>query len=105
MLDAPLLFETRILEHVCFPIITVAIMDEDKLRRRLMDRDKSSREEAQNRINAQWPLKSKVEKADIVVDNSGTVKELEEKVLNELIPAIFEMLDYDKNGFIKEDTD
>ena len=44
--DAPLLFETRILEHICFPIITVAIMDEDKLRRRLMDRDKSSREDA-----------------------------------------------------------
>ena len=89
MLDAPLLFETRILEHVCFPIITVAIMDEDKLRRRLMDRDKSSREDAQNRINAQWPLKTKIEKSDIVIDNAGTVKDLEEKVLNELIPSIF----------------
>ena len=105
MLDAPLLFETKILEHLCFPIIVIAILDENKLRKRLMERDKSSRDDAQKRIDAQMPLSVKVRKADITVDNGGTVRELEDKALNELLPAIFEMLDYDKRGFIKEETD
>ena len=105
VLDAPLLFESKILEHLCFPILVIAVLDEDKLRARLMDRDKSSKEEALKRINAQMPLAEKVRKADIVVDNDGSVKELEEHAMNEVMPRIFELLDYDKGGFIKEDTD
>ena len=46
VLDAPLLFESKILEYLCFPIIVIAILDESKLRARLMARDKSSREDA-----------------------------------------------------------
>ena len=52
VLDAPLLFESKILEYLCFPIVVIAILDEGKLRTRLMARDKSSRDEAQKRIDA-----------------------------------------------------
>ena len=105
MLDAPLLFESKILEYLCFPILVIAVLDENKLRQRLMDRDKSSRDDAQKRINAQMPLTEKVRKADIVIDNSGSVTELEVQAMDEVMPMIFEMLDYDKKGLIKEDTD
>ena len=104
ILDAPLLFESKILEYFCFPILVIAILDESKLRKRLMNRDSSSPVEAQKRIDAQMPLQVKADKADIVIDNSGTVKDLEGKAL-EVMQAIFELLDYDKHGFIKEDTD
>ena len=105
VLDAPLLYESKFLEFLCFPTIVIAVLDEDKLRKRLMDRDKSGREDAQKRINAQWSLQRKVDLADIVVDNSGTVRDLENKTLNEVIPAIFHMLDYDDKGCIKEDVE
>ena len=44
-----------------------------------MDRNKElTEEEATNKINSQMPLAEKVKKADIVVDNSGSKKQLEE---------------------------
>ena len=52
VLDAPLLFESKILEYFCYPIVVIAVMDEDKLLERLMNRDQSSREDALKRINA-----------------------------------------------------
>ena len=46
VLDAPLLFESKILEHFCYPIVVIAVLDEELLLKRLMDRDQSSREDA-----------------------------------------------------------
>ena len=44
-----------------------------------MDRNKElTKEEATNKINSQMPLAAKVKKADIVIDNSGTKKQLED---------------------------
>ena len=60
VLDAPLLFESKILEHFCYPIVVIAVLDEELLLKRLMDRDQSSREDAERRIKAQMPLKTKV---------------------------------------------
>jgi dephospho-CoA kinase len=35
-LDAPLLFETRVLEYICYPIIVVHLADEQETKKRLM---------------------------------------------------------------------
>ena len=47
---------------------------------RLMDRDNSSREDALARLGSQLPVSEKVTYADIVIDNSGSKLELEDKV-------------------------
>ena len=73
MLDAPLLFESKILAWICHPIITVAITDKDKQRERLMNRNKAlSKQEADAKIDSQMPIGNKMDKSDIVVKNSGS---------------------------------
>ncbi|KAJ4727643.1 dephospho-CoA kinase family [Melia azedarach] len=47
--------------------------------RRLMARDRTSEEDARNRINAQMPLDIKRNKADIVIDNTGSLDDLNEQ--------------------------
>lgn len=42
---------------------------------RLIKRNAYSQEEAKARINSQMPIDSKIELADIIIDNSGTVDE------------------------------
>ncbi|XP_057717712.1 dephospho-CoA kinase isoform X2 [Arachis stenosperma] len=53
--------------------------------KRLMGRDKSSEEDAGNRINAQMPLDVKRNKADIVIDNTGSLDGLNEQFQKVLI--------------------
>ena len=38
------------------------------------------------KINSQMPINVKVKKADIVVENGGTLKELETQVVEKVIP-------------------
>lgn len=45
-----------------------------------MKRDSSSREDAMARLNSQLPITTKVEYADIVIDNSGLPQDLEVQV-------------------------
>ena len=45
-----------------------------------MQRDQSTREDARARLESQVPIKEKLGYADIVMDNSGTVAELEVQV-------------------------
>ena len=45
-----------------------------------MDRDSSSREDALARLRSQLPISEKVTYADIVIDNSGSKSELEDRV-------------------------
>lgn len=47
---------------------------------RLMSRDNSSEEAALSRVNSQMPISSKAAYADVVIDNSGPLEELEGKV-------------------------
>ncbi|TYZ57818.1 hypothetical protein PybrP1_005538 [[Pythium] brassicae (nom. inval.)] len=75
VLDAPLLFETALLEHVCYPTIVVACSEENELVR-LEKRDGLSREDAEKRIRSQMPLHEKVRRADVVIQNDGTLDEL-----------------------------
>ncbi|KAI0289799.1 CoaE-domain-containing protein [Russula brevipes] len=75
VLDVPLLIETKIYQWVG-KIVVVYCSAEIQLQR-LMQRDKSTREDARTRLQAQLPIADKLEYADIVVDNSGTPAELE----------------------------
>lgn len=77
VLDIPLLFEAK-MDKWTNPIIVVWVDPETQLRR-LMARDRTSEEEAQNRINAQMSLDLKMTKADLVIDNTGSLEDLNEQ--------------------------
>lgn len=77
ILDIPLLFEAK-MDHWAHPIIVVWVDPETQLQR-LVSRDGLSEEQAGSRINAQTALDWKRTKADIVIDNSGTLDETREQ--------------------------
>lgn len=77
VLDVPLLFEAK-MDKWTKPVIVVWVDPETQLER-LMARDKSNKEDASNRINAQMSLDLKRNKADIVIDNSGSIEDLNEE--------------------------
>ncbi|XP_077240726.1 dephospho-CoA kinase-like isoform X2 [Tasmannia lanceolata] len=85
VIDIPLLFEAK-MDQWANPIVVVWVDSETQLQR-LMTRDGISEQQALNRINAQTSLDWKRTKADIVIDNSGSLKETKEqfqKVLMEI---------------------
>ena len=76
--EAPLLFETKI--HLWLrPVILVAC-DTTTQRRRLLERDNLTEAEIEQHLGAQMSLEEKRKLADYVIENSGTLQELEEKV-------------------------
>lgn len=83
ILDIPLLFEAN-MDHLAKPIVVVWVDPETQLQR-LMARDGISEEQARNRINAQTPLDWKRSKADMVIDNSGTLDDTREQFQEVLI--------------------
>lgn len=78
VLDAPLLFETSLDEKVDETWVVYA--SKEIQIKRLKKRDNLKKEEALDRINAQIDLNKKVKKADVVIKNEGSLKELENKV-------------------------
>ena len=94
VLDAPLLFETRILEYFCYPNIVVYCDNTSEQLKRLMERNFLTEEEAMRKISAQMPIGVKLRKADIPVDNSRSSKELEKFVTGRTIPDIYQKLGY-----------
>ena len=77
VLDVPLLFEAG-WDALADEVWVVALPPEEQLTR-LLARDKTMSEgEARARIAAQMPLAEKCARADIVIDNSGTVEETRE---------------------------
>lgn len=73
VLDAPLLYETKLLEYFCYPILVVYCDNNQEQLRRLMIRNpQMTEDEALKRIGSQMPIGVKVRKADIAIDNSGT---------------------------------
>lgn len=72
-MDIPLLFELQYENEV--DQIWLVYVDAEQQVERLMARNGYSREEAQQRIVAQWPLAEKVKKAQVVLDNTGTPQE------------------------------
>lgn len=78
VLDAPLLFETgadRMVHEVW-----VVWVDAPTQVRRLMDRDGHTFEEATLRIRSQMPLEEKVKRAQVVIDNTGSIAETRMRV-------------------------
>jgi len=78
VMDIPLLFESK-LHHFVEKILVVAVSEEVQLQR-LMARNGLTEEEAKARINSQLPMKVKVDGADAVVYNDGTIEESEEQL-------------------------
>ncbi|VFQ84956.1 unnamed protein product [Cuscuta campestris] len=75
VLDVPLLFEAK-MDKWTKPVVVVWVDRETQLQR-LMKRDGSTQEDAKSRISSQMSLDVKKEKANIVIDNRGTLDTLE----------------------------
>lgn len=82
VLDVPLLFEAK-MDKWTKPIIVIWVDPETQLQR-LVLRDRTSEDVAQNRINAQMSLDLKRTRADIVIDNTGSLEDLKEQFQNVL---------------------
>lgn len=74
----PLLFETAMTELV--DKIWVIYCHRNQQLQRLCDRSSLTREEAEARISAQWDIQVKCDRADVILDNSGSVSTLYEQI-------------------------
>lgn len=86
--DAALLVESGAIEMMR-PAVIVAIPRELQVER-TMARDGATRAEVEARIDAQMPIEKKVEAADFLIDNSGTLDEVHliaDDVLREICVA------------------
>lgn len=83
ILDIPLLIEAHY-ENEVDEIMVVAVSEETQLKR-LMKRNELTVEEAKMRIESQLPLSEKIEMADIVIYNEGTIEETEAQVVKWLV--------------------
>jgi dephospho-CoA kinase len=76
--EVPLLFENQI--HLWLrPVIVVACKIETQ-KKRLLERDHLTELEAQRHLDAQMSLEEKRKLADYVIENDGTLEELEQQV-------------------------
>jgi dephospho-CoA kinase len=71
IVDVPLLFETG--HETDFDAVVVAACRPDQQLARLMARDGLDEVAARQRLAAQWPLATKVQRADFVIDTSRTM--------------------------------
>ncbi len=76
--DIPLLFEEH-LEYLCDYTLTV-YTDKNIQIERIIERDDSNRELALKIIDSQMDIDEKLKKSDFSINNSGTMKELKNKL-------------------------
>ncbi len=76
--DVPLLFETG--RQTRFETVLVVYVDPATQRQRVMTRGGLSLDEAESRIRAQMPLEDKAARADIVIDNEGSLDQTRAQV-------------------------
>ncbi len=76
--DVPLLFEGG-MQHL-FDLTVLVRIDPEEQIDRLMARNAVCREDAELRLSCQMPIRDKVQLADIVIDNEGSIHETEKKV-------------------------
>lgn len=74
LFDVPLLFESGLDQRMDRTILVVC--DEPERVRRILERDKISPEQALARIRAQMPEEQKRLRADYILDNNGSTKDL-----------------------------
>ena len=78
LVDVPLLLEVGVANR--FDKVVVVYVSESVQINRLQQRDGISEEEAKHVLNVQMALSKKVEQADYVIDNSGTLEETQAQV-------------------------
>ncbi|MFO7660655.1 MAG: dephospho-CoA kinase [Candidatus Cloacimonadaceae bacterium] len=76
--EIPLLFEADLRQ--CFDLVVLIIAKKQTRISRLQKRDHLSKNDIQNRINAQTEDEIKVKMADLVINNDGTLVQIQEKV-------------------------
>jgi dephospho-CoA kinase len=76
--EVPLLFENQI-HHWLRPVIVVACKIETQ-KKRLLERDHLTELEVHQHLDAQMSLEEKRKLADYVIENDGTLEELEQQV-------------------------
>ena len=81
VLDVPLLFESGMEGLLDFTVVVRSKKEKifERARRRGLSRDL-----AEKILSTQWPPRRKARLADFVVDNNGTVRDLEKKILEVL---------------------
>ncbi|MFD1135631.1 dephospho-CoA kinase [Paenibacillus urinalis] len=77
--DIPLLYESGLSEQ--FEQVMVVYVPAEIQLKRLMERDGISESDAISRLNAQMDIEEKKRRADIVIDNSGTMEETKAQIL------------------------
>ncbi|WP_042275745.1 dephospho-CoA kinase [[Clostridium] dakarense] len=80
VIDAALLVEGGYLDIV--DKLVVVTCDEEIQIQRIQKRDNCSKEEALSRIKSQMKQEEKIKYGDFIIDNSGSIIELKEKVYN-----------------------
>ncbi|MDH3357327.1 MAG: dephospho-CoA kinase [Desulfobacteraceae bacterium] len=78
VIEVPLLFELDMKER--FDRVVVVSADKELRVKRLMERDQTSRDAAENLINVQMPDEEKVDRADYVLWNESSMEKLVESV-------------------------
>ena len=78
LIDAPLLFEAG-LEDRCDQVLLVTA-DLDTRIQRVCARDQVSEQAVRDRISCQMSEDEKRKRSDLIVDNSGTLEELEKQL-------------------------
>jgi dephospho-CoA kinase len=76
--------------------VVVAAPEEAQIAR-ASARDATSEEEVRGRIRAQMPLAEKVKVADFVIENTGSLADLERRT-DEVLTAVCERLDVDEDA-------
>jgi dephospho-CoA kinase len=79
VIDMPLLFETGFY-NLTRPNNILVTCRPDLQLERLKERNSMSQQDAEARIASQMPLEQKSKLADVVINNDGTLEELENKV-------------------------
>lgn len=87
ILDAPTLFEAGYTSQTN-EIMVINTSTNQQLDR-LMTRDFLTKDQANNLIKSQLPLKNKIEKADVVIENSGSVENTRDQVVEWLDKMVF----------------
>jgi dephospho-CoA kinase len=80
----PLLFETGMAELL--DRIWVIYCHPEQQLQRLCDRSGLTRDEAKSRIATQWDIQLKCDRADVVLDNSGSLEDLYQQISQVLKP-------------------
>ncbi|MDP2209308.1 MAG: dephospho-CoA kinase [Bacteroidota bacterium] len=77
-LEAALIYESGVDELLDYVVVVNA--DQERCINRVIERDKTSRDDVLGRINAQMDPKQKVEMADFVIHNNGDINSLNTNV-------------------------